>query len=554
MENQIIKNENLEESNKDISSNDNEISSKIEISIDDDQTEELICETLPPQKQRKILFIIIGIVAGIFIVAALAFFIPAQMKTSEISKALDLGEKCLEEGKYEEAILAYDNAIAIDNKITAPYVGKAEVYVATQDYEKAETVLLEAKNIAPDPQTNILLIEVYDSTKKTGEADKLLNETASIVEASIAKTKDKTKLVKLYDQLISVYQRLGKDSDTIKTICQDAFAKTGDSKYEELIKSLTIGNTQSNLSNRGYAVYSDGASYFSADNCIYKKIGNDTSLIFKDTIDTVQSDLNIVDGWLYYCSTPSAGTESSFNKMEIDGSNNTVIMSSKVNNNYHYSIANNRIYYYSHHIGTKNGAVYSMNLDGTDTKTVIENCCIYTIDNGWIYYRPGEYMNPTGLYRMKPDGSQQECLFEKIDDYATIWINNDSIYMLKKDLLYQASITDRNFTLLSNDQIDFININNGWIYYTAADSLTIKKMKCDGSEVTTLIAQTDEEIAAAYGPLSGNYLSESNRKTAYSLLNISGDNIYYLTLGFKGYAVCCVANLDGTNITKLGNR
>ncbi|WP_373482827.1 hypothetical protein [Acetobacterium sp.] len=56
-------------------------------------TEDLLCETLPPQKQRKKLFIIIGVVAGIFILTALAFVIPAQMKTSEINKALDLGEK-----------------------------------------------------------------------------------------------------------------------------------------------------------------------------------------------------------------------------------------------------------------------------------------------------------------------------------------------------------------------------------------------------------------------------------------------------------------------------
>ncbi|WP_373483619.1 DUF5050 domain-containing protein [Acetobacterium sp.] len=290
------------------------------------------------------------------------------------------------------------------------------------------------------------------------------------------------------------------------------------------------------------------------DNCIYKKAGNETSLIFKDTIDSIQSDLNIVDGWLYYCSTLSTGTESSFKKMKVDGSNITLIFSSKVNTNYHYSIANNHIYYYSHHVGTKAGAVYSMNLDGTNTKTVIENCLVYTIDNGWIYYRPGEYLNPKGLYRMKPDGTQQECLFEDLDAYATIWVNDDSIYMLNKHLLSKATLSEKNFAPLSNDKIDYINIHNNWIYYTSADSLTIKKMKCDGSKVTTLIAQTDEEIATAYGPLRDHNLTESDRKTAYTLPNISGNNLYYLTLGFKDGGICCVANLDGSNITKLGNR
>lgn len=155
---------------------------------------------------------------------------------------------------------------------------------------------------------------------------------------------------------------------------------------------------------------------------------------------------------------------------------------------------------------------------------------------------------------MKMDGSQQECLFEDLDTNGRIWVNGDSIYMLKSNLLYKTSLVDKNFELLSNDKIGYININNGWIYYTSAESLAIKKMKTDGSEVSTVIAQTDEEIIANYGPLIGRKLNESDRYSAYTLINISGDNLYYLGCGFKDGAICFIANLDGSNITKLGYR
>jgi len=400
-------------------------------SVDDDQTE-LLSENIQPQNKRKKRFIIIGVVAGICILTAFTSFVLSQEKTSVISKALNLGEKYLEEGKYEG-----------------------------------------------------------------------------------------------------------------------------------FKKNLTISNTESNLRNNGYAAYYDGTTYYSVDNCIYKKKDNETSLVFKDTIESCPSYINVVDDWIYYYRSPSKGPDeqSGYYKIKIDGTNNTKIVTGF--NNYNFFILNNRIYYTALHIGTGTfDTIRSTNLDGLDPKILIENCNVFTIDNGWIYYRPcekteydhGEYRLSISLYRMKMDGSQQECLFEDLDTYGGIWVKGDSIYMLKSNMLYKASLVDENFKLLSNDKIDNININNGWIYYTSAESLTIKKMKTDGSEVSTLIAQTDEEIAADYGPLIGSKLSESDRYSAYTLINISGDNLYYLGCGFKDGAICFIANLDGSNITKLGYR
>ena len=53
----------------------------------------------------------------------------------------DLGLRYLEEGNYEEAILAFTAAIEIDPKQAEAYVGLADVYIEQGAYEKAQEVL-----------------------------------------------------------------------------------------------------------------------------------------------------------------------------------------------------------------------------------------------------------------------------------------------------------------------------------------------------------------------------------------------------------------------------
>lgn len=220
--------------------------------IDDDQTEELLTSNLPTEdKNRKKLFIILGIIARDCILAALVFIIFAQMQTSEINKVLGLGEKYLEEGKYEEAILAFDDVIAIDAKQVAAFEGKAEVYIATQKYGEAERILNKARQIDTSSKMNLLLVKVYDKTEKSDEAEKILEETITILEVEIEKTSDKTALINLYDQLISAYQRIGKDSGLIRSLCTQAYETTKDNKYEKLMKKSLIGNTSGNSINDG---------------------------------------------------------------------------------------------------------------------------------------------------------------------------------------------------------------------------------------------------------------------------------------------------------------
>lgn len=57
---------------------------------------------------------------------------------NRLSRQLELGQKYLENEQYEEAILAFERAIAIDERSMGAYVGAIEAYLCTGNQEAAE--------------------------------------------------------------------------------------------------------------------------------------------------------------------------------------------------------------------------------------------------------------------------------------------------------------------------------------------------------------------------------------------------------------------------------
>ncbi len=66
----------------------------------------------------------------------------------------DLGVRYLEEGNYEEAIIAFTAAIEIDSKRTEAYVGLADLYLAVGDVESAISILEQGYKITGDETLN----------------------------------------------------------------------------------------------------------------------------------------------------------------------------------------------------------------------------------------------------------------------------------------------------------------------------------------------------------------------------------------------------------------
>ena len=84
-------------------------------------------------------------VVMIFVVTAVAIGTVAMARTDaeKVARYLELGDKYLDELKYEKAVAVYTNALKIDPKNTDAVCGLAEAYVGLEDNASAKKVLRE---------------------------------------------------------------------------------------------------------------------------------------------------------------------------------------------------------------------------------------------------------------------------------------------------------------------------------------------------------------------------------------------------------------------------
>lgn len=73
------------------------------------------------------------------ILAVMIFFTACKSKAERVQEQLDLGQKYLTESNYTEAILAFTKAIEIDPESIPAYMGRAQAYRGTEQYEEAKT-------------------------------------------------------------------------------------------------------------------------------------------------------------------------------------------------------------------------------------------------------------------------------------------------------------------------------------------------------------------------------------------------------------------------------
>ncbi|HIT66063.1 MAG TPA: tetratricopeptide repeat protein [Candidatus Merdisoma merdipullorum] len=94
---------------------------------------------------KKCYTIIIGLILVMFAVTGCNQDVSSQMK-----EQLALGQKYLEEDDYEQAVVAFNKVIALDEKQIEAYIGLADVYMAQEEFEQAQAVLAEGLNKCED--------------------------------------------------------------------------------------------------------------------------------------------------------------------------------------------------------------------------------------------------------------------------------------------------------------------------------------------------------------------------------------------------------------------
>lgn len=139
------------------------------------------------------------------------------------------------------------------------------------------------------------------------------------------------------------------------------------------------------------------------ETCIMNIDGTDKKVLNGERLYSI----NIVGDYIYYIDL-----NKSVYKIKIDGTDNVKI--SDDIQAYNMNIINNRIFYVDYVSNTEKTAIYSMNLDGSDKKEVIqlENIALFlnVINNKLIYLdsnKNGVSMNMIGL-----EGEDKEVLYE----------------------------------------------------------------------------------------------------------------------------------------------
>ena len=127
--------------------------------------------------KQKLIFIIPAILVCLLIGGV---FLVKKVNAVQARESLKLGNKYLQEGKYEEAILAFQKVIKIEPKNVEARLGLGKAYIATNQFDKAEKVLKEALEIEEKNMDAILqLSDLYIKEGKVDKAQQFLKEAFS---------------------------------------------------------------------------------------------------------------------------------------------------------------------------------------------------------------------------------------------------------------------------------------------------------------------------------------------------------------------------------------
>ena len=133
------------------------------------------CENrLPKKKNNKVIII------GIILTAIIAFVVGLIIYNSSdnsISEQLDLGQKYLEEQDYEQAVIAFNTVIEIDDKCVEAYIGLAETYIRMGEYDKALETASKGYELTGDESLSEY-IDMLESGNVSRSDGKIMKRTA----------------------------------------------------------------------------------------------------------------------------------------------------------------------------------------------------------------------------------------------------------------------------------------------------------------------------------------------------------------------------------------
>ncbi|MCD8098801.1 MAG: chitobiase/beta-hexosaminidase C-terminal domain-containing protein [Lachnospiraceae bacterium] len=129
-------------------------------------------------RKKKIVIFVLAVAALAVILAVL--FTLFRKSTKIVTEYLELGENYMDELNYEEAVVAFQEAIRLDPKNTDASLGLGRAYEGAEEYEQAEAAYLSSIDRVSDcGDLYEALAELYIRLDRLEDAEALLEEAVS---------------------------------------------------------------------------------------------------------------------------------------------------------------------------------------------------------------------------------------------------------------------------------------------------------------------------------------------------------------------------------------
>lgn len=187
--------------------------------------------------------VIISCIVIFILVVSGGFLFNNYSKSQELKKFISLGNKYLEEQNYNEAILAYEEAIKVEPKNVEARIGLAKAYIGLNKMAEAEKALMDALGITKkNPRVYIELAKLYIKLDRGKDA-------IDILTTGYNETKD-DEVKKLLDELMAQPEAPGVNikGGSYDYAQEVAISTTGDSSIY-----YTLDNTTPNTNSNKYS-------------------------------------------------------------------------------------------------------------------------------------------------------------------------------------------------------------------------------------------------------------------------------------------------------------
>ncbi|MCT4563866.1 MAG: DUF5050 domain-containing protein [Maledivibacter sp.] len=243
-----------------------------------------------------------------------------------------------------------------------------------------------------------------------------------------------------------------------------------------------IGNYGQVVKYDNYVIYSN----FVKDIPLTREnLADGTKKILVNIVNEDFSNLNVVDGWLYYLIGDYFGEQKLY-RIDIDGDNKKLLMKGKIRD---LQVVDNNIYY-----KTEENEIFRMDINGKNPKKLLnsEHWFNMIVTDGWIYIlEHHEKSSLRKLYRINIDGTEMQTIKEA-EDISKFSIDGKFIYFTNSDehSIYKMKKDGRDVTEILNDitaGVFWFNVYDNWIYYRHKNGGRIYKVRTNGTDSMLLV-------------------------------------------------------------------